>query len=89
MEIEKIIDELKKSWKKVYVWDDAAQTAYETHSHKYDTRLIIQRGSINFTVNGEKHLLTAGDDFIIKAGQLHSAHVGKEGCTYVVAEGRK
>jgi quercetin dioxygenase-like cupin family protein len=62
----------------------------EEHSHSYDTKLLILRGSIRITFEtdgeSESSLYQAGSEVVIPRNVPHAAIAGDDGCRYVVAE---
>ncbi len=72
-----------------YSWSNGPGDRYAAHSHGYEKVLYCVDGSITFVLDPEgKHLeLKAGDRMVLPAGTVHSAVVGKRGCTCI--EGRR
>jgi quercetin dioxygenase-like cupin family protein len=55
------------------------------HHHENEQLGFILRGSMTFTVGGEKRELAAGDTYEIPSHVPHDAVAGPEGCTAVDA----
>jgi len=72
-----------------YSWSNGPGDRYAAHSHGYEKVLYCVDGSIIFVVEpGGKCLeLKAGDRMVLPARTVHSALVGKGGCTCI--EGRR
>lgn len=45
------------------------------HAHPQEQMAYVISGSLEFTVNGEKHLLNGGDSILIASNHAHSLHV--------------
>lgn len=72
-----------------YSWSNGPDEEYSAHSHGYEKVLYCVDGSIAFVLEpgGERLELKAGDRMVLPAGTVHSAMVGKGGCTCI--EGRR
>ena len=72
-----------------YSWSNGPDERYAAHSHGYEKVLYCVEGSIVFVLEpgGERLELKAGDRMVLPAGTVHSAMVGKGGCTCI--EGRR
>ena len=77
---------MKEGFRNVYEWTDQADTVYSEHAHKDLVSLYILQGSLFITIDDETTELTKGKRFDVPPGEDHSAYVGPEGCTYLVAE---
>ncbi|HSS61134.1 MAG TPA: cupin domain-containing protein [Candidatus Limnocylindrales bacterium] len=55
------------------------------HHHENEQLGFILRGSMTFTIGGEKRVITAGDTYTIPSNVPHDALAGPEGCTAVDA----
>lgn len=53
------------------------------HHHENEQLGFILRGSLTFTIGGEKRELAAGDTYEIPSHTPHDAVAGPEGCTAV------
>ena len=69
----------------VYAWTDAPGATYAAHAHRGRVTLYICKGSVTFS-GGTEATLIAGDRFDVSPGVEHVAHVGAEGCEYIVGE---
>ncbi len=55
------------------------------HHHENEQLGFILRGSMTFTIGGEKREIRAGDTYTIPSNIPHDAVAGPEGCTAVDA----
>ena len=69
----------------VYEWKDEPGMKYEEHAHQGKVSLYIISGSVSFSGDFDKTLIT-GDRFDVPIGAKHSAIVGPDGCEYIVGE---
>lgn len=69
----------------VYEWKDEPNAEYEEHAHQGKVSLYIISGSVSFSGDFDKTLIT-GDRFDVPIGAKHSAIVGPDGCEYIVGE---
>ncbi len=76
----------KEGFPYVYEWSDKSGTVYPEHSHTDKVTIFVTEGSIELTINGQAHLLKAGDRFDIPLQAPYSALVGPQGCQYVIGE---
>ncbi len=53
------------------------------HRHENEQLGLVLRGSIMFTIGGEKRALHAGETYTIPSNVPHEAVAGPEGCTVV------
>ncbi len=82
-----LVAELRNSnWDKVYIWDAEPHEADPSHTHPFDTKLVILTGEIEIEMDSVKKILQAGDDINIPRGKVHAGLVGEKGCRYIVAE---
>lgn len=72
-----------------YSWSNGPGDRYAAHDHPYEKVLYCVDGSIDFVLeaSGETVALGPGDRMVLPARTVHSAVVGREGCTCV--EGRR
>lgn len=72
-----------------YSWSNGPGDRYAAHSHDYEKVLYCVDGSITFILEpgGQRRELKAGDRMVLPGGTVHSATVGKGGCTCI--EGRR
>lgn len=72
-----------------YSWSNGPDVRYAAHTHGYEKVLYCIDGSIVFAIEpgGERLELKPGDRMVLPAGTVHSATVGKAGCTCI--EGRR
>ena len=69
-----------------YVWADGPNIHYPEHTHSDETAHIVLSGEMTLTMNGESHLYRAGERCDVPAGAIHSAHMGRFGCRYLIGE---
>lgn len=77
---------MKEGFRHVYEWSDEAGTVYPAHTNKDLVSFAILQGSLFITIDDETKELTPGKRFDVPPGEEHSAYVGPEGCSYLVAE---
>lgn len=70
----------------IYIWRDGPGVEYLEHGHRALTAHVVLAGSIEITINDENKIYKEGDRFDVPAGKTHTAKVGGEGCTYLIAE---
>lgn len=83
------IQEFKNEWFPfVYEWEDAPNTIYDEHFHKWKTALYTIDGDIEFeyTDTNEVHILKKWDLIYPELKRPHKAKVGPHGWRVVVAE---
>jgi quercetin dioxygenase-like cupin family protein len=80
----KILQE--ENCKNVYVWNAQPHEDDPTHSHPYDTALLVLEGEILIKMNNQIIKLEPEDRLEIPKGVVHSAKAGQEGCKYVVGK---
>ncbi len=68
-----------------YSWSNGPNDRYAAHSHPYEKVLYCVEGSITFLLEGEGQSLElkSGDRTVLPAGTVHSAVVGRSGCTCI------
>ena len=76
----------EENCKNVYVWNASPNEDDPTHSHPYDTALIVLEGELLVKMNGQVLKLEVEDRADIPKGVVHSARAGAEGCKYVVGK---
>lgn len=59
---------------------------YPPHTHPIVTAHVILSGSMELTLDEQRHALKPGDRFDVPANDLHEARIGPDGCTYVIGE---
>jgi quercetin dioxygenase-like cupin family protein len=59
--------------------------ALPEHHHENEQLGFILRGSMTFTIGGERRQVGAGDTYVIPSHVPHDAVAGPEGCTAVDA----
>lgn len=69
----------------IYEYTDQPNTKYEEHAHMGKVALYITAGSVTFS-GGINKELKVGERFDVPVGVKHSAIVGANGCSYIVAE---
>jgi quercetin dioxygenase-like cupin family protein len=55
------------------------------HHHENEQLGFVLRGSLTFTIGGEKRVVYEGDTYAIPSHVPHDAKAGREGCTVVDA----
>ena len=72
-----------------YSWSNGPGDRYGAHDHPYEKVLYCVEGSIDFRLeeSGRTIALAAGDRMVLPARTVHSAVVGRDGCTCI--EGRR
>ena len=53
------------------------------HAHANEQIGLVLRGSLTFTIGGERRELKPGDTYVIRGGTPHDAVTGPDGCTVV------
>ncbi len=91
MDEQKLIEKFEaEGYDNVWVYEAEPGEVDEEHSHEYDTKLYILKGSINITsvLGGAitNMQYKTGNEVVIPKNKLHSAKVTAEGCRYIVAE---
>jgi quercetin dioxygenase-like cupin family protein len=83
------MDRLRAEASGCYSWSNGPKDRYGAHDHAYEKVLYCVEGSIEFLLvgSGTKIELRAGDRMVLPPGTVHSAVVGREGCTCI--EGRR
>lgn len=84
----RIIDGLRHEGLEVIEWTDDAGTHYAEHAHTGDEVVVVLSGEITFWISGAEHRLDPGDRLALAAGAMHTATVGPNGATYLVAARR-
>lgn len=59
---------------------------YPSHKHPVTTAHVILSGGMELTLSEQRHALKSGDRLDVPANAMHEAHIGPEGCTYVIGE---
>ena len=57
----------------IFPWQDAPGARYAPHQHHHDEFIIVQSGSIVFTIDGQEIRVEAGDMLVLPEGTQHSA----------------
>jgi quercetin dioxygenase-like cupin family protein len=85
----------EKEWEKqlhaegftwTYVWEDAPNAYYPTHTHPEVTAHVILEGEMTVTSRGQTATYKVGDRFDVPANTIHAARVGPNGCRYLIGE---
>lgn len=84
----RIIDGLRHEGFEVIEWTDDAGTHYAEHAHTSEEVLVVLSGEITFSLLGTEHRLGPGERLALAAGATHTATVGPNGATYLVAARR-
>lgn len=87
MDIGAIEDQLhREGFRHTYVWQDGPHANYPNHTHPTETAHVILSGEMTLTVNGQSATYGIGDRVDVPAGEVHSAHMGSQGCRYLIGE---
>lgn len=70
----------------VFSWSDSPAANYEPHSHPHDESIWLFDGEMTFGVDGQEHVLRAGDRLMLPKGTVHTAIAGAEGASYLVGQ---
>jgi mannose-6-phosphate isomerase-like protein (cupin superfamily) len=61
---------------------DGEEIASKLHNHPYDKLVVVVNGKMEFIVDGESYVLSAGSSMIIPALAMHTGRaIGPELCT--------
>jgi quercetin dioxygenase-like cupin family protein len=67
-------------------WGNGPGDSYAAHEHGYDKVIVVERGSITFTLaDGSAIALLTGDRLELPRGTVHAADVGAAGVTCLEA----
>ena len=69
-----------------YVWEDVPNARYPNHTHGVETAHIILSGEMALTMDGVSRTYREGDRCDVPAHTVHSAHMGPNGCRYLIGE---
>lgn len=67
-------------------FSDAPNFVYEPHKHKEEKLLVFLDGEMDVVANNKKFKCQKGDELIISGNVVHSAVVGKNGCSFFWSE---
>jgi quercetin dioxygenase-like cupin family protein len=71
-------------------WSNGPDAVYGAHAHPYGKILVVERGSITFTIgDGKRVLMRRGDRLELPPRTPHSALVGPEGVVCLEAHVRR
>lgn len=73
-------------YQQIDVYTDEAHEHFADHTHDGDQLMVIVSGNIAVEMPDGSHNLTEGVELFVPSKTIHSATVGDNGCTYVVAE---
>ena len=76
----------QEGFRHTYVWEDGPNVFYPEHAHDNETAHIILSGEMSLTMNGQAKSYRAGERCDVPAGVSHSAHMGPQGCRYLIGE---
>lgn len=69
----------------LFEWQDRPGNFYSPHQHGHDEFIVVQSGSIVFTIGGTNYRLEAGDMLVLPHGTVHSAvNDGKQTVHYFI-----
>ena len=84
---EELIQKLKiEGYTKVYIHDAKPNENYLSHSHAWDTKLMILEGELEVNMDDKHSVLRKGDQIEIIRNKMHSGKAGPKGCRYIVGE---
>lgn len=84
---EEIMDELcREGFRNIFSHTDPPGAFYPDHTHSNETCHVVTDGEITVTSSGSTRIFKKGERFDVLAGEMHSANVGPEGCTYILGE---
>ena len=80
-----LMSRLKAEASGCYSWSNGPNDRYAAHSHNYEKVLYCVDGDITFVLeqDGKELALKPGDRMVLPAGTVHSAVVGRSGCTCI------
>ena len=70
----------------VYTWTDEPGVTYPAHAHKGKVSFFVSAGSITMKLDNNEVLVQTGERMDVPVGEIHTAVVGPDGCTFVVGE---
>ncbi|HEY4504449.1 MAG TPA: hypothetical protein VJI73_01620 [Candidatus Paceibacterota bacterium] len=70
----------------VYTWTDEPGVTYPAHAHKGKVSFFVSVGSITMKLDNNEVLVQTGERMDVPVGEIHTAVVGPDGCTFVVGE---
>jgi len=76
----------REGFRHTYVWQDGPNVSYPNHTHGTETAHIILKGEMTLTMDGESRTYRAGERCDVPGGAVHSAHMGPNGCRYLIGE---
>lgn len=76
----------KDGYQKIDVYTDEPNEHFSDHTHDGDQLMIVISGNIVVKMPTRTHNLTEKMELSVPSKITHSATVGNDGCTYVVAE---
>lgn len=85
------VGEIKKQlrdegFSNIFSHTDKPGACYPEHAHSNVTCHVVIEGEIEITSGGETKTFRSGERFDVPAGEVHSAKVGIDGCTYILGE---
>ena len=84
---ETIKENLKRAgYQEIHEYVDESNVVFPEHDHEGTQCMVVVRGSISVTMDGQEHILVAGSELTIPAKTKHSAKVGSEGCESLLGE---
>jgi mannose-6-phosphate isomerase-like protein (cupin superfamily) len=87
MDVKKLESELKmEGFSHTFVWQDGPNAHYPDHTHSGLTAHIILDGEMTLTIAGQSKTYKAGERCDVRAGEVHSAQMGPDGCRYFIGE---
>lgn len=85
--VEQIKQQLRdEGFRNIFSHTDRPGTQYPEHTHSNVTCHVVIEGEIEITSGGETKTFRTGERFDVPAGEVHSARVGEDGCTYILGE---
>lgn len=75
----------KDDFKEIWVRADKPNCEYEAHEHPVDTTHVVLRGSLQVKMNGKTYEIKENERLDIEKHIEHSAKIGSQGCTFLMA----
>jgi len=75
-----------EGFRRTYVWRDGPDAFHPNHTHPVETAHIILEGEMTLTTGGKTQTFRAGERCDVRAGAVHSARMGPQGCKYLIGE---
>ncbi|NIP29999.1 MAG: hypothetical protein GTO02_07255 [Candidatus Dadabacteria bacterium] len=87
MDDSKLIEILKnEGFTNIFIHSDPPNAYYDDHTHSKITAHIVLKGEITLNLESISTTYKPYSRFDVPAGQVHSANIGNDGCTYIIGE---